>query len=110
MMFASLPGTIVTIFLIHIGIGIYAWFEKRWKPVLSRLTLFEDETEILHSIALEYIEIGVAVPGLCLVSPQSAIVTEAKRIETRMLVELIAVGCAGFIPSGFIALLFSLLQ
>ena len=58
----------------------------------------------------EYLQMGVAVPGHCIVSPQSAIVTEAKRIETRLMIELVAIGCAGFIPPGLIALLINMIH
>jgi hypothetical protein len=54
--------------------------------------------------------LGVAVPGHCIISPQSVIVTEAKRIETRLLIEAVAVGCAGFIPPGLIALILNMIH
>tara|TARA_B110000003_G_C16590976_1_gene511806 strand:+ start:1101 stop:1433 length:333 start_codon:yes stop_codon:yes gene_type:complete len=100
----------VVVLLIHVSIIVYTWIEKRCKPILVKLDLFESEVETLHAIAAEYLQMGVAVPGHCIVSPQSAIVTEAKRIETRLMIELVAIGCAGFIPPGLIALLINMIH
>lgn len=100
----------VFIILVHVLIMMYAWVEKRFKPVLAKLNLFQSETEILHTIAAEYLDLGIAVPGHCIVSPQSVIVVEAKRIETRLVIEFFAVGLAGFIPPGLIALLINMLH
>lgn len=108
-MIASTFATMfVIIVLTHVSIMVYAWVEKRCKPILDKLDIFQSETETLHSIAAEYLEMGIAVPGHCIVSPQSVIVTEAKRIETRLMIELVAVGCAGFIPPGVVALLINM--
>ena len=98
------------IILIHCSVIIYTWFEKRCKPLIGKLDIFESEVEALHEIAAEYLELGVAVPGHCIISPQSVIVTEAKRIETRLLIEAVAVGCAGFIPPGLIALILNMIH
>jgi hypothetical protein len=99
----------VILFLSHIGIVVYAWIEKRCKPILSKLKFFESEVERLHEIANEYGELGIIVPGQCIVSPQSVVVVETKRIQTRLMIEMIAVGCAGMIPSGLIALILQML-
>jgi hypothetical protein len=90
---------------VHVGISVFAWFESRYKPLLNKLNLYQDEVETLHEVAKEYIDLGIMIPSECIFTPQSVLVVEAKRIQTRLFIELVAVGCAGMIPSGLIALI-----
>ncbi len=108
-MTSQIATIMVILFLSHVGIIVYAWVERRCKPLLSKLKFFESEVETLHNIANEYADLGIIVPGQCIVSPQSVVVVETKRIQTRLVIEMVAVGCAGMIPSGLIAFIFSVL-
>ena len=108
-MSSHIATILIILFLSHIGLVVYAWVEKRCKPLLSKLRFFESEVETLHRIANEYAGLGIIVPGQCIVSPQSVVVVETKRIQTRLVIEMVAVGCAGMIPSGLIALILQML-
>ena len=46
----------VVVLLIHVSIIVYTWIEKRCKPILVKLDLFESEVETLHAIAAEYLQ------------------------------------------------------
>lgn len=91
--------------ILHLGIGIIAWFEKRYLPLLQKITDKETLNMKLNRLASKYQSLGIDVPQ-GLVECPSLLVREAKRMEIRLSIEIILISLAGTIPPGILVIFF----
>tara|TARA_B100000683_G_scaffold240897_1_gene248408 strand:+ start:2842 stop:3159 length:318 start_codon:yes stop_codon:yes gene_type:complete len=91
--------------ILHLGIGIIAWFEKRYLPLLQKITDKETLNMKLNRLATKYQSLGIDVPQ-GLVECPSLLVREAKRMEIRLSIEIILISLAGTIPPGILVIFF----
>ncbi len=97
----GLFALIISLVILHVGIGVYSWLEKRYMPLIQRITDKETLNTKLRKIAVAYDGKGIEVPQEFFQCP-SVILREAKRMEIRLMIEVILVSFAGTIPSGLI--------
>ena len=90
--------------ILHLGIGIVAWFEKRYLPLLQKITDRETLNMKLNRLASKYQMIGIDVPQELIECP-SLLVREAKLMEIRLSIEIILISLAGIIPPGILVLI-----
>ena len=100
--FASLAFCLL---ILHLGIGILAWFEKRYLPLLQKITDKETLNMKLNRLANSYQTLGIDVPQELVECP-SLLVREAKRMEIRLSIEIILISLAGTIPPGILVIIF----
>ena len=91
--------------ILHLGIGTIAWFEKRYLPLVEKITDKETLNMRLNRLANKYQALGVDVPQELIECP-SLLVREAKRMEIRLSIEIILISLAGTIPTGILVLIF----
>ena len=91
--------------ILHLGIGIIAWFEKRYLPLLQKITDKETLNMKLNRLASKYQSLGIDVPQ-GLVECPSLLVREAKRMEIRLSIEIALISLAGTIPPGLLVIIF----
>jgi len=91
--------------ILHLGISILAWFEKRYLPLLQRITDKETLNVKLNRLANSYQTLGIDVPQELVECP-SLLIREAKRMEIRLSIEIILISLAGTIPPGILVLIF----
>ena len=91
--------------ILHLGIGIIAWFEKRYLPLLQKITDKETLNMKLNRLASKYQNLGIDVPQ-GLVECPSLLVREAKRMEIRLSIEIALISLAGTIPPGLLVIIF----
>ena len=94
---------IATILVLHVVIMVLTWFSNRCKPMIEKFTIMRGETISLHKIAKRY-EGKIEVPQDLLSPPQSKLIKEAKKVESRLLLEGFLVVISGMVPSGLFAL------
>ena len=94
---------IATILVLHVVIMVLTWFSNRCKPMIEKFTIMRGETISLHKIAKRY-EGKIEVPQDLLSPPQSKLIKEAKKVESRLLLEGFIVVISGMVPSGLFAL------
>ena len=91
--------------ILHLGIGILAWFEKRYLPLLQKITDKETLNMKLNRLANSYQTLGIDVPQVLIECP-SLLIREAKRMEIRLSIEIILISLAGTIPPSILVLIF----
>ena len=91
--------------ILHLGIGVIAWFEKRYLPLLQKITDKETLNMKLNRLASKYQSLGIDVPQGLIECP-SLLVREAKRMEIRLSIEIILISLAGTIPPGLLVIIF----
>ena len=91
--------------ILHLGIGIIAWFEKRYLPLLQKITDIETLNMKLNRLASKYQSLGIDVPQGLIECP-SLLVREAKRMEIRLSIEIALISLAGTIPPGLLVIIF----
>jgi|TARA_B100000519_G_C14180014_1_gene408078 hypothetical protein len=91
--------------ILHLGIGILAWFEKRYLPLLQKITDKETLNMKLNRLANSYQTLGIDVPQELVECP-SLLVREAKRMEIRLSIEIALISLAGIIPPGLLVIIF----
>ncbi|MAK26187.1 MAG: hypothetical protein CMA02_02825 [Euryarchaeota archaeon] len=91
--------------ILHLGIGIIAWFEKRYLPLLQKITDKETLNMKLNRLASKYQSLGIDVPQGLIECP-SLLVREAKRMEIRLSIEIALISLAGTIPPGLLVIIF----
>ena len=96
---------VICLVILHVSIAIFTWMEKRYMPLLQKITDHETLTMKLNKIGQKYQEIGIEVPQEFLQCP-SLLVREAKRMELRLSIEVILVSLAGVIPPGVLVVIF----
>lgn len=96
---------VICLVILHVSIAIFTWMEKRYMPLLQKITDRETLTMKLNKIGEQYQKIGIEVPQEFLQCP-SLIVREAKRMELRLSIEVILVSLAGIIPPGVLVVVF----
>ncbi len=101
----ALITLIFCLVVLHVGIGIFAWMETRYMPLLQKITDKETLTMKLNKIAIKYQAIGIDVPQEFLQCP-SILIREAKKMEIRLVIEVILISLAGTIPSGILVIFF----
>ena len=94
---------IATILVLHVVIMVLTWFSNMCKPMIEKFTIMRGETISLHRIAKRY-EGKIEVPQDLLSPPQSKLIKEAKKVESRLLLEGFLVVISGMVPSGLFAL------
>jgi len=94
----GLAGTIAVILFLQAFIFIWTWVEKRLKPMMVKFHIIEDDVFKLHEIGNKYASMGLCVPEEILTEPSSQVLTHVRRIETRMIFELISIVLASLIP------------
>tara|TARA_Y100001980_G_C14440614_1_gene226804 strand:- start:192 stop:512 length:321 start_codon:yes stop_codon:yes gene_type:complete len=97
---------VTSVLVIHVAIMVLTWFSNRCKPMLDRFTIMRSETIDLHKVAKRYEKL-LEVPQVLLVAPQLKIINEAKKVESRLILEGFLVILSGMIPSGLIAIYFN---
>lgn len=95
----------VCLLILHLGIGILAWFEKRYLPLLQKITDKETLNMKLNRLASNYQTLGIDVPQGLIECP-SLLIREAKRMEIRLSIEIILISLAGTIPPSILVLIF----
>ena len=93
------------LFLAHLAIIASRWMEVRLRPMLLRIGLLNKESEWIHKTALRYSGMGLAVPPDLLKQPSSIPTAEARRIETRLSIELTLIVITALMPSGLLLIL-----
>ena len=91
--------------ILHLGIVIIAWFEKRYLPLLQKITDKETLNMKLNRLASKYQSLGIDVPQGLIECP-SLLVREAKRMEIRLSIEIALISLAGTIPPGLLVIIF----
>tara|TARA_B100000575_G_C23131958_1_gene656768 strand:- start:48 stop:365 length:318 start_codon:yes stop_codon:yes gene_type:complete len=94
----------VCLLILHLGIGIMAWFEKRYLPLLQKITDKETLNTKLNRLASKYQSLGVDVPQGLIECP-SLLIREAKRMEIRLSIEIILISLAGTIPPSILVII-----
>ena len=97
----------ICLLVLHVGIAFITWFDNRYKPVLAKLLRLKEDADKIHKLAIHYHSIGVNIPDNLLVPPRSMILTEAKKMELRLMIEMMLVGLVGSIPTGALAMALS---
>ena len=95
----SIQSILGLILLIQIFVYIWAFIENRFKPKIAQFKLIEADKIKLHRIGMEYHARGINVPNQILEEPRSKLITEAKRLEFRLIFELCLLTIAGSIPT-----------
>ena len=93
------------LFLAHLAIIASRWMEVRLRPMLLRIGLLNKASEWIHKTALRYSGMGLAVPPDLLKQPSSIPTAEARRIETRLSIELTLIVITALMPSGLLLIL-----
>ncbi len=93
------------LFLAHLAIVASRWMEVRLRPMLLRIGLLNKEAEWIHKIALRYSGMGLAVPPELMKRPSSIPKSEARRIETRLSIELTLIVITASMPPGLLLML-----
>jgi len=94
------PGALFLIFfLLHFGVGLVAYVEKRLKPLLELLHIKSNETVSMLALARHYYDLGVSVPDRLLIEPAPVLTSMLRRLEARVSLEISAVLFAALIPS-----------
>ena len=94
------PGMLFLIFfLLHFGVGLVAYVEKRLKPLLELLRIKSNETVSMLELARHYEQLGVSVPDKLLIEPAPILTSMLRRLEARVSLEISAVLFAALIPS-----------
>ena len=86
-------------FLLHFGVGLVAYVEKRLKPLLELLRIKSNETVSMLELARHYEQLGVSVPDKLLIEPAPILTSMLRRLEARVSLEISAVLFAALIPS-----------
>jgi hypothetical protein len=94
----SFASVLTLVFLLQALVYFWAWVEKRLKPVMTKFKLIEHDVQILHEIGVRYAQRGIFVPEQILQEPRSQLLTEIKRLESRLILELCLLTLAGLIP------------
>ena len=94
----SFASVLTLVFLLQALVYFWAWVEKRLKPVMTKFKLIEHDVLVLHEIGVKYAQRGIFVPEQILQEPRSQLLTEIKRLESRLILELCLLTLAGLIP------------
>ena len=87
------------LFGLHLALGLVAYFERRLKPLMALLQIWQTNTCSLVLIAKHYDALGLRVPDQLLVEPDSALTSMLRRLEARVSLEVAAVLFVALIPS-----------
>jgi hypothetical protein len=93
------------LFLAHLAIVASRWMEVRLRPMMLRIGLLNKEAEWIHKTALKYSGMGLVVPPDLLKQPSSIPKSEARRIETRLSIELTLILVTASMPPGLLLML-----
>ncbi len=93
------------LFLLHFGIGLVAYIEKRMKPLYKLLQITSRETVSILELAKHYDSLGVNVPDHLLIEPAPLLTSMLKKLEARVSLEVSAVLLVALIPSSVLTAL-----
>ena len=97
----SNPLVLFTVlFGLHLALGLVAYFERRLKPLMAMLRIWETNTCSLVLMAKHYDALGLRVPDQLLIEPDSVLTSVLRRLQARVSLEVAAVLFVALIPSG----------
>lgn len=96
----SHPLVLFTVlFGVHIALGVVTYVERRLKPLMASLRIWETNTCSIVLIAKHYDTLGMRVPDQLLIEPDSVLTSMLRRLEARVSLEVAAVLFVALIPS-----------
>lgn len=99
----SNPLVLFTVlFGLHLALGLVAYVERRLKPLMALLRIWETNTCSLTLIAKHYDGLGLRVPDELLIEPDSVLTSMLRRLEARVSLEVAAVLFVALIPSSLL--------